>query len=613
MPKLCDKCHSKPAVVHIRAMTPEGTRETSSYCLDCAMELFGHGDIPADFREMLEELLQLEKNLKKRSQSAAFLGEQEEKEEQKLTCPHCGCVAGESYEKCGYCFASLRSALPQNPYSLPPSYLILGGPRLAVNAVQERAKRIPELLQLRENAFLKGRIDGVESVQDELSALRQTLMEEALGKPSPPFKETNSLASDILSKLPIPLHGGTIFPFPYPFLSPYAEELPLPTPLVRLSLSYFFYRTLVDPPGGFPSDPEQCRRKMEDLFSLSPFFRGGFRREGEPAIFSCNGRLRAVFGRTEEGMVPPVADGRVILSYTHIPIDGVEISDYKIPLVQAWERDYHFFQDPELGFFHPLGGLCQSASHLVYTLHLPALMALMGLERLRNVLHFLEGVLPDEDHSYDLFLDPPSFLPEDPQAPQEAFPCGLLVLKDGNQEWDKERKQEKRILRIAQTLEKRERQARKWFLHHSDARENLLDAISHSRALLRSARTLTLPEMATALSRLWLGQELGCFPSLPRPRILKAMAYLLDRIVQGPVPTPPERRGAEPQTLPLTPCPKSKATWEPSLLSWEEQIAPAPPPPTKADLQNHEKLLRQINQEITERVREILETPEASA
>ncbi len=604
MPKLCDKCHIKPAVVHIRAMTPDGRRETSSYCLDCAMELFGHADIPADFREMLDELFQLEKNLKKHARKPR---PEKKKEAAPPTCHHCGCVAGESYEKCGYCFASLRpfftKRLPlqqdgRTPVA-PPARLGCG-PRIAFPEEANRARQLGKLLLIRETSFLKGRLDGVESVQDEISALRQEIMQAALAHR---LQNTLPYLPSLLGKPHRTFHGGTLFPFLE------SEETKQATPLIRLAFSQQIYRTLVDPPGGFPDDPEACRRKTEELLALSPAFRGGYRWEGEPAIFSANGSIRALCGRTEDG-VPAVADGRITFSLTVLPGEGRLLSLNTHDLMADWENHYHFFQDPMLGFFHPLGGICRAAYRLVLTLHLPALMALMGRQRLQNVLHYLEGFIPDGTQSPSLFLDSPPFLQGDSE---EAFPSGFLILKDCTTEWDNFPARVKRLSQIVQTLEKREKQARNWFLHHSDGRENLLDAISQSRALLRGARTLSLAELGTALSRLWLGQELGCFPSLPRQRILRAVGFLLDRLVQGPVSAPLPPQPLCRKKLPLS-DPREEAycrpTWERSLLSWEEQLSRTPAPPQGAAAKEYGKLIRQRNQETTERIRQILETPE---
>ncbi|MGN0866210.1 MAG: hypothetical protein ACI4SG_00830 [Oligosphaeraceae bacterium] len=611
MPKLCDKCHINPAVVHIRAMTPEGRRETSSYCLNCAVELFGNADIPADFREMLDELIQLEKSLKQRERKTP--GTQQEKpqekpqeqQQKKPACPHCGCIPGESYEKCGYCFASLRPFLLRlvlpaegdGKIPMPPASLRQGGPRLALMSKRDQIRQLFHLLDIREASFLKGRLDGVESVQDEIDALRQEIMQAALEEDAHPASSPTTRALR-----PVTIHGGTLLPFPG------VEEVSPSSPLVRLAISLCIFRTLVDPPGGFPEKPEECRRKMEDLFALSPVFQGGYRREGEPAIYSANGRVRAFFGRTEEGAgASQAADGRATFSLTILPWETYKLPLHGTSLMEEWEKRYHFFQDPVLGFFHPLRGICRAAHRLVHTLHLPALMALLGLERLRMIVNYLEGRHPCETMACNLFLGRPAFIPDNSPEAMDPFPCGLLVLKDCLMEWDGVEERVKRLTRVARILEKRELQARSWFLRSDVDRENLLDAISHSRALLRGARTLSPREMATALSRLWLGQELGCFPSLPRPRILKALGYFLDRQVQTPAPA--KHKGDGQRQIPLD-APgrpgEDSPTWQRSLLPWEEQVARPAADAPGPDLM----LLHQIDRETTERVRQILETPE---
>lgn len=580
------------------------------------MELFLHANVPTEFREMMEEMFQEEKGGRQRVAGGAS-ARKEDSPQEPPACPHCGHTPFSPGEKCGYCLATLRPFFPplrtsswdkgeEGPEVKPAAW---GLPPVCRKSLADDAAHLEKALLCREKALQRGRPDGAESLQDEINTCRW----ERMGHGNVPPLHVSSPFTRTFTALP-PLHfqGRANFPLP----SPQEEEGEDSQPLTQLAFTIDNFRTLVDLPGGFPDDPGECRRKVEGLLVRTPLLKGGYRVDGEDALYSANGHLRITLGRTEDA-APLRPDGRMTLSFAS-PCREAAFLQSASQKAMAWlEEHFRLFQDPALGYFHPKSGIYGSATRMGVTLHLPALMATTMLDRLQTALHFLEGALPMAPDAPALELLPPPFLQGQGEPRDEILPCGFLILRDNAMNGSLSGQfRMKRLIHMADLLGRREMVAREWLRHSTEAREDILDSISHSRALLRNARTLSRREMATALSRLWLGQELGCFPSLPRRRTLQALGLFLDAVDHCHRGLPPDDTPHAQRLRPLAKPPaKGAAKAAPQspapLLSWEEQVAlPLPPQKPDGDSQERRRLRHQTDQWCTEQVRQILDGAE---
>ena len=530
MPKLCDKCHKNPAVIHIRSINQTGERDNISYCIPCAMEILGAKDAPPGLKEVLDELMQDMKKQAPRKDKfhshEEIVPEETEQAEDNRQCPHCGRPVPKASDKghvpgkCGHCLTTFREEF-RGVYSVWMRHCAEYGveeqglPLVCGPEFREDGERLHKMLKCYQEAMADGREDGAELLKQEISGLRRH------------FAELMRLQAKITAKS---LQKAREF-LEHPCRSAVANRQQfmragwLPAdgeekPLIRLGSALFCQRTVVDLKKSAEKNFDPWL--LEKILAQDPLFAGGHRDTKEHALFSRNNRVMVEFGKRN-----PTAS-QTYLEFIVQGKAGENPRQLQIArdFLQRLERRVTVFVDPEFGYYNAPFLSAGSCVFPLEYLHIPALCSRYGLPRLRELVQAMNGGNCCREE-ISVLLEVPEGWPRDEFKDER----GNTVWSNFLCLWDTRcfgipiKERVRNLDRIARQLERMELQERQFIRRDVVLREELTEQMVRSHALLAFSRRLDISEAIRAVSFVWLGQELGCFPHLMKWQILQ-MAHL---------------------------------------------------------------------------------------
>ena len=526
MPKLCDKCHKNPAVIHIRSINQEGKRDNVSYCIPCAMEILGAKDAPPGLKEVLDEMMRDMKKLTpprdKFHSHEEIVSEESHSEQDDRRCPHCGRKVpkpsdkGHVPGKCGHCLTAFRDEFRglfsvwlkhRNDYSAEEQGLpLICGPEF-----QEEGERLLKMLKCYQEAKADGREDGAELLKQEISGLRRHFAE-AMRLHA---KVTPKSLQKVLEFLELPRRSTVLRR--QQFMR--AGWLPVDgdeKPLIRLASTLFCQRTVVDLHK--TTDKVMDPWCLEKLLAQDPLFADGHRNSQEHSLFSKNNRVMAECGKhnadSSQTYLEFVVQGEAGENLRQLQV----VKDFLTRL----ERRATVFVDPELGYYNaPFLSAGACAFPMEY-LHIPALCVRYGLPKLRQLVQIMNGSNCCQEE-ISILLEVPEGWPAEEFKDERGNVnwSGFLCLWDTRSFGVPLKERVRNLDRIARQLEKLELRERQFIRHDVILREELTERLVRSYALLALSRGLEINEAVRAVSLVWLGQELGCFPKLKKWQILQ--------------------------------------------------------------------------------------------
>lgn len=584
MTKLCDKCHKNPAVVHIRAILLNGKHETSSYCLPCALALIEGDNPPPGLKEMLDGVKQELSSLKlpgmedvKRLIEGDGLQAGGDGHHpampnlpEAVNCPHCHNDWGreaieENIRKCGHCFSVARKQFREKfgvgfEKRFDLSADLQGLPVICEEEHKESRKRLVKLLKCYHEALSHNREEGAELLRQEIIGLRQELTE-AIRAKLRPFKDSTAYSEQILRG-----KQGVLADNAYEGLLrhgwlPFADE---EEPQICLSSGMIARRTMVDLPMQADATAKDYSREVLSRLMAEPIFKDGFVNWADDFLLSANKRVFAKCGGS--GL-----EGRRAGHFEMISMDRITPNSHMVEwlygILKRLECRNTLFTDPEFGYFHPERNSGGSGITLMEFLHIPALCAVVGLPKLRKIVAAMDGENCLRG-GQGIRLELPYGWSRMGCASYMTAIGGFIVLKDTRVFGASLHERYMKLRHIAVALEKQERAMRRKMRTDRLLRENILDDMVRSYSLLRNCRQIGSEDALSALSNLWLGKELGCYPSLSKERLIDAVraSSTPEYILYG------DFKKEDFKLKPIVSAPQKESPLEyPSDVLWEDQ------------------------------------------
>ncbi|MCQ2396283.1 MAG: hypothetical protein MJ106_01115 [Lentisphaeria bacterium] len=583
MTKLCDKCHKNPAVVHVRAILLNGKQETSSYCLPCALKLIDGDNPPPGLKEMLDgvkqELSSLKipgmeefKNLLEGDSRTGDDGARQAMQNipEAVTCPHCHNDWGrelveENIRKCGHCFSVARKQFRDKfgvgfGKRMDISADSQGLPVICEESNKKNRERLIKLLKCYHEALRDNREEGAELLRQEIIGLRQE-MTDAIRVSLKSCKNNTACSEYILQGTQGVVGDNTYDGLLRCGWLPFPEEKDAQ---IHLSSGIVARRTMVDLPMREDATGRDYSMEILSRLSSEPIFKGGSVNMEDGFLASANKRIFAKCGGI--GL-----DGRRAGHFEMISLDRAAPNSRNVGcldlILRRLESRNTFFTDPEFGYFHPERNSGGSGITLMEYMHLPALCATLGLPRLRKIVGAMDGENCLRGRQ-GIRLELPYGWSKLGHASYMMALGGFVVLCDTRMFGVSLRERYNNLHRIAASLEKQECAMRRNMRTNLLLRDEILDDMARSYSMLRSCRLLSGVDALPALSNLWLGQELGCYASLSKQRLIAAVkvASASDDVLCG---LNAQKRGA---MVPIETLPKSesRADYLPEVL-WEDQ------------------------------------------
>ena len=547
MPELCEKCHARPAVIHIRAAGLNGEVRAYNLCPPCALAMLAGSDGGDEMTRALQAAVKasgldlgqlLEGDLLAIAQQVAS-------EAQDKTCPECGHKLSTVREKhvigCPNCVETFREtireilgdALEEQKRHRNDSTLMLSQTpeqlRLTLEAqdINRRMEEAVKAERYEHAAALKTRLSLIHQALLKLGRIREHKSDEVL--------ERQAIVAFL--KQPGCPYNGPGFDACQPWLPWNAHPAPDKTPLINLSSFVTLTRNLAD----FPMPPyrgktlPEAEAVVDEILPVlleDPLFADA--QVINPADLNDHDRTQLYFTRWAD--TPHFFFGepgtRLLrsrnyrLAATINDRDHLRITllggpmDYQknIVLLNALERRLQsalvFASDQEFGAVtHDVRDM-GSGVNMGCCLHLPALAFEKQGKELAQACRQMGLMLTpllrdaDGDNVGDVFVL------------RTPFAIGDTLMTKCQ-----------RLKRISLALAQHERESRAFLAGTPATRIRLIDRIAKTFATTARARLMNREEVCQAISLLWLGHELGMLPGLNFERLLAC--YILTTTPSG--------------------------------------------------------------------------------
>ena len=540
MDTLCEKCHSRPACVHIRVIDQDHSAHVMNLCASCAMEtLAANGKGGMFFSAPPELVAAVGANL------AKFLEEgglhlpdlieklQSANEPEPPHCPTCGATMRQIQDGlrigCRDCLTFFRNDLRN-----------LLGPQLAEQrrhrqestavdfATPEQEQLLvqrQELLDRLEQAVKTEAYENAQEVKLALEALdaRRRRILAASPAPQDPEAAPPPDAADGYRRLRRLLQVPVWAPRQ---ATPAAEK-----PDIVLSSFVHLDRNFADLPLKLDLTADRVRETaplkdaLVDALLQEPLFHSTTHGDvmdletlttwehlaAADAIDRTAGDLsphRLVLGNQDASAFAQIFAGpaHLRLSLWAAPDQLFASCRHLQAVAQRLARKFAFANDAEFGAAHLDLTMLGSGLRLGLILHLPLLVR-------------------ENDNSLDALQTFAAQHRLRIQAAEEFDdnpPTGLFQLTTDFGLGDTLNQRCRALLRAATILERRELEARAFFQNHIGLQTSLLDEIGRAAGTLLGAARLAVPEQCHVLSAIWLGAELGIFPDIHHGQIYHA-------------------------------------------------------------------------------------------
>ncbi len=430
--------------------------------------------------------------------------------------------------KCGHCLTTLRDVLRGRfAKSLEDCHQhsaeILGMPCFCKPSRGQTEKeksmsdgeRLVSLLKRYHAAVAAKNLDGAELLKEELNCLRRNLTEEMRRHATPASVE------DVADFLALPALNGleTRDEFwRYGWLPSDGSR----AAQIRLGSSLIFFRTIVDWPMPKEATAADYHRRLAEFLWQDPIFAGGEWIPKDYSLNTKNHRMQIDCGSSlycqhrsfsfEGKMMGKPGEGGVLLKHLRA-------------FLHRLEHRCTFFTDPEFGYFSPRREAIGSCIFPMEYLHLPALCMTEDILKLQKTVQ-AQDFSGCTDGTPSICLTTADGVPMRVSEPHgEAI--GLVALIDIRSCGTPLKERFQNLNRVAKFLEKEEQQARRRLKANLLRHRRAEDAIARSLALLQNARLLTQEDALLAISRVWLGIELGCITSIPKQSLFEAARFAL--------------------------------------------------------------------------------------
>ena len=547
MPELCEKCHVRPAVIHIRAAGLNGDVRAYNLCPPCALAMLAGNDSEDGMTRALQAAIKasgldlsqlLEGDLLAIAQQVAT-------EIQDKACPECGHKLSAVREKhvigCPACVETFRDtireilgdALEEQRRHRNESTLMLSQTpdqlKLTLEAqdIKRRMEEAAKAERYEQAAAMKTRLETVNQALLKLGRIREHRSDEAL--------ERQAIAAFLKQPdYPYKLPG---FDGCQPWLPWDPYPAPDQKPLILLSSFVNFSRNLA----GLPMPPYR-NEKVPDAEAVvdeilpvlleDPLFADAevinpedldnhdrnqlfFTRWADtPKFFFGEPGARLV--RSRNYRLAAAINDRDHLRITLLggPLDFQK----NVALMAALERRLQgallFASDQEFGAVSRDVHYMGSGVNIGCVLHLPALafekMESKLVQACRQMGLSLSPLLRDSngDNIGDIFVL------------RTPFAMGGTLMSKCQA-----------LRRASLALAQHERESRAFLSGNRASRIRLIDKIAKTFATTARARLMDREEVCQALSLLWLGHELGMLPGLNFERLLSC--YVLSTTPSG--------------------------------------------------------------------------------
>ncbi len=536
MPELCERCHVRPAVIHIRAAGLNGEVRAYNLCPPCALAMLAGNDSEDGMTRALQAAIKasgldlsqlLEGDLLAIAQQVAS-------EVQDKTCPECGRKLSVVREQhtigCPACVETFREtireilgdALEEQHRHRNDSTLMLSQTpdqlKLTLEAqdVKRRMEEAVKAERYEQAAAMKTRLETVNQALLKLGRIREHRSDETLERQA---IDAFLRQADYPYKLP-----GFDGCQPWLPWDPYPA--PDQKPLIRLSSFVNLSRNLAGfsmPPyrGERVPDAEAVVNEILPVLLDDPLFADAT--VIKPSDLSDHDRTQLLFTRWAD--MPHFFFGepgtRLIRSRNYRLVAAINDHDHlritllggpldfqkNVALMAALERRLQeallFASDQEFGALshdiHYMG----SGINIGCVLHLPALafekMDGKLVQACRQLGLMLAPLLRDDkgNNIGDVFIL------------RTPFAMGGTLMNKCQA-----------LRRASIVLDQHEREARAFLAGNRNTRIRLIDKIAKTFATTARARLMNREEVCQAISLLWLGHEMGMFPGINFERLL---------------------------------------------------------------------------------------------
>ncbi len=533
---ICDKCHQRPACVHLRTINPEGKTSTLNLCAACAMEELagaqGAQDALHALRMALKETGMKLPDLDKHAllEAATTLGnlipdsdKGQGSSSKPQECPKCKLTLEDFKEnfrlRCPECVPAFQSELEEHLHG----DLWQGKVPLSERGVASKNPERQLLLERIHEAEVQLKAAVKDEKYEEAGVLKREIAD--LRKQASEFSEEKAQAA-LLEALYQPL------PNAYGDVLPWFPRTPRRGSIIRLSSFISYSRNI----SGYPTHPggpkerekfqELSKRLVEFLIS-DPLFSGA--QIINPQSCSPEQKMLLVARSwVPETMINLPYNARLVVSPNHKLVAKVNYREHLeiviheapgealkfYPLLQEFDRrlqgHFSFIVSPDYGIFTHLPQTLGSGFLFGEYLHLPGLTIEGHNSAISAACSNLQTAFNGAFH--DDVVDS----------------CGIYLLYNSNSLGGRLTQKGRKVTTIAKILEKRELDARANLLSHQETRLQLTDRLGRVAGTVKGARLVENAEALFLLSFLWFGKELGVYPNISHKQIFTTYPKILE-------------------------------------------------------------------------------------
>ena len=517
---LCEKCHSRPACVHIRAYGPDGQSQDHNLCLQCAMTSMTDQADLARFLQILEEnakdggtKLPVSLEELRKLASSALKGEPEKR------CPECGRTRSQLLKQqsigCRKCLDAFRDEIRdflKAPLAAQRHHKSASTGLLLPAEPTYDQERMADLREQRDRAVKSEQYERAAMLQQQIDALEKDLADAPPADTDHSFAAYRQNCAETLGRARAEYAAN-------------AAELPVwaparmgPQATIRLASIVRYNRNLAD----YPLPPYQAASLTEatdvaerilQALQRDPLFDGaeviqpGQCRETEQQLLMSRRLVPPSFLNRPYPVYLLLSANRRILAringedHLQIEVWGDPGDAYRaVQLLQQFDarlrRQLPLATDAEFGVVTRKLPSLGSGIVVGELLHLPALAMECRQECLANACHELRLLFKNYY----------------PQSEQQ--PAGLYFVRTEFAMGETLNRRCRMVARGAAILERHELAARSAHRNLAALRTQLMDRLGRAAGILKGARSVAPTEARYLLSMLWLGTELGVFRQL---------------------------------------------------------------------------------------------------
>ncbi len=516
---LCEKCHSRPACVHIRAYGPDGQSQDHNLCLQCAMTSMTDQADLSRFLQILEEnakdggaKLPISMEELKRLADMARRNEPEKR------CPECGRTLSQLLKSqslgCLKCLEAFREDIRgflREPLAAQRRHKAASTGLLHPTEPSYDQERLAELREDLARAVQAEQYEKAAMLQEQIHALGQDIAATLQPSEDTAFQTYKQLCDEFRNR---PRADYAVNDAELPVWAP----THLTSPTIRLASIVRYNRNLKDYPlppyqGATLTDATDVADRLLKILQQDPLFAdatviqpGQCREAEQQQLVSRRYVAPSFLNRPYPVYLLHSANRRIIAR-----INGEDHLQ-----VELWSEPGEAYRSVQLllqfdARLRRQVTLATDAEFGVLTRKLPSLGSGMVIGELLHLpamaLESRQDTVANACHELHLFFK--SFYSQN--FPQSA---GLYFIRTEFAMGETLNRRCRMVARGAAILERHELAARSARHNVPDLRLFLLDRLGRAAGTIKGARFVEPEEARYLLSMLWLGAEMGVFPEV---------------------------------------------------------------------------------------------------